>query len=357
MAARTTILVHFGTNRDQITGGFGTGFRTPTATDKRFYVTGTVEVLQVDDVFTMLPNTIQLDPENDAQVAGTASIAKIAAGTIKADPRFGDFPQRASQAIQSPETSAGLFFIHGFNTSFDDAMAAAARIVVGYGAAKVICFSWPSLGQFGYGPYRADQAAAVKSGPTIALAITSLFTPLHASPNNPSLHLVCHSMGNHALSAALGTLGVASPDLLSKRYFSHAALMAADEDDIGLEEAKVLAPLLTLSDDVNVYTNSSDLALAISQNVNFRPPLGLWGPQDLAKLSTTVLWLNCSPICIKYGQPGYGHGYFDAIPEVMIDVKQVFAGVAPGQIHPRKQDPNPVFAGRRYTIGAIPDDA
>jgi hypothetical protein len=134
---------------------------------------------------------------------------------------------------RSPEKTK-LVFLPGFDSNFKDAMISSAQVCSAYEISSIYCFSWPSQGQFGIIPYLTDEQSAYRSGPAIAWALKEIFLRVGSLAAvhrpRPRLRILCHSMGNRALSAALQETTIGARQLLSENYFEHALLMAADED-------------------------------------------------------------------------------------------------------------------------------
>src|SRR4029077_15753141 len=128
----------------------------------------------------------------------------------------------------------------------------------------------------------------------IALALSVVFSKLLSlgKPSPVNLRIVCHSMGNRALSAAVQHISMSVPKLLSETYFKYGLLMAADEDDNALTEPTKLKALLTLADHIDVYTNESDMAMLLSSIANLHVPMGWFGPSDFGQLPSKVVLID-----------------------------------------------------------------
>src|SRR5208283_5062993 len=91
-----------------------------------------------------------------------------------------------------------LVFVHGFNTSFDDARSRAAQIVADarFGGVAVL-FTWPSRSElFGY-VYDKDSATASRD------ALQALLQNLGETPGVGKIHVLAHSMGGWLTMEAL----------------------------------------------------------------------------------------------------------------------------------------------------------
>jgi hypothetical protein len=247
--------------------------------------------------------------------------------------------------LRSPE-KAKLVFLPGFDCTFKNAMISSAQVCSAYEVgSRIYCFSWPSQGQFGIIPYLIDKESAYRSGHAISLALNEIFKL--AAVHRPRLRILCHSMGNRALSAAIQETGVKAPQLLSETHFEHALLMAADEDFNAFQELGKLKHLLKLARNINVYTNDWDVAMVLSNLVNGRPPMGSFGPANFAGLPGSVIWIDCSEVA-NTGLTDWGHQYFAKSPQVAADAHQVLKGIRPIKIIPRIPDPS--YPGRKFVI-------
>jgi len=232
-------------------------------------------------------------------------------------------------------------------------MSASAAIMAAYGAQNVVCFSWPSQGEFGLLPYLKDRDSAYASGDAIAQSFSAAFSKLLRveRTKRPRLHIVCHSMGNRAFGAALQYI---PPQLLAAQYFEYAFLMAADENYDALDEHGKLEPLLTLAANIEVYTNNNDAAMFLSQIVNFHAPLGSFGPGNFGQLPSKVIWIDCTQVGSTYendGSSDWGHQYYRLSEPVTADVHQVLVGIPPNKVSPRIPDYQ--FPTRKFVIPAV----
>ena len=116
-----------------------------------------------------------------------------------------------------------LVFVHGFNTTFEEARDRAAQIVADtrFGGVAVL-FTWPTKHElFGY-VYDKDNATASRDG------CKALLQEVAATPGVGKVHVLAHSMGgwlamealrqqaiagDRDLSGHLGEVMLASPDI------------------------------------------------------------------------------------------------------------------------------------------------
>ena len=183
------------------------------------------------------PKSLKIDPTPKAAGLSIPQAVEAAHSTTDALTGFiDDLLQPEAKTISSGRQNSGIVFLPGFNSTFIDTMSCSAQIASAYGASHLFCFSWPSQGKFGLGPYLTDEKSAYASGDAIALALSMIFSKLRSLERSrrPNLRIVCHSMGNRALSAALQHIAVSAPEILEENYFEYAILAAADEDDNAL---------------------------------------------------------------------------------------------------------------------------
>ena len=111
------------------------------------------------------------------------------------------------------------------------------------------------------------------------------------------LHLLCHSMGNYVLQSALERLQEFSPGRALPRIFQHMFLCAPDVDEDVLESNQPMARLHELCRYVNVYHNTGDVAMYVSDYTKGNPErLGTGGTPRPSLLHHKVHQIDCSDI-------------------------------------------------------------
>ncbi len=201
-----------------------------------------------------------------------------------------------------------LVFVHGFNTSFDEARFRAAQIVADsrFGGVPVL-FTWPSKSQvLGYVSDK-DSATASRD------AMQDLLSDLAATPGVGKIHVLAHSMGgwvamealrqealagHRDLDGHLGDVMLASPDI--------------DIDVFASQMAKVRPAKVT------VFATQKDRALSLSSAIaDSRQRVGgidPSNPADRAKieeLGAKVYDLS------KYSDGFIDHGSYAVTPDVL----------------------------------------
>jgi esterase/lipase superfamily enzyme len=289
---------------------------------------------------------------------GTASVDGINmhdpdAGTIT------KIPDLVNQAGFSPTQMAALtastnpilVFIHGTDNDFEDAIQRAAynkawlKAVAGQ-SFDVVAFTWPARAYgsladvFQYpADYKADQQQANASAAYIGLFFHQLY---QLQLGTRKLCLLCHSMGNRALGAAVEAW-YASGGAPVKPLFDVAILAAADETKDTLSEpgGGRLTKLRQLASGVTVYFSEADILMAASDALNDYVPLGLGGPTAPGALSTDVVDLvDCTDVN-DYVAPrlslDLSHQYYRQSPIVRADIAAKLLNTATHRYH---QDPD-----------------
>ncbi len=310
--------VFFATNRQynpHASGGFGYAPVAPDRPDQATYGVAHVSGTDLDD-----PNSGQITAFDTTSLGSfdAAATARLVGGT-------GDL----------------LVFIHGYANAFTDAITRAAFVKRWLEAANdgraitVLAFSWPSQGEVG--DYFADRQRAEGSGLHLAAFLRGVGLLAERRPG-ARVCLLAHSMGNHALRAAMEAQ--TPPELtLDRRIFHEAVLAAADEAAYAFEIAGAgLGKLRQVAGRVSVYSSQADTAMKASFLAHvFDDPgnkLGYAGPTnktDPARYPvnafrsvdcTAVRDFDFNPLI----EPLASHQYYRRSPTVRADIAAVLAG-------------------------------
>jgi esterase/lipase superfamily enzyme len=182
-----------------------------------------------------------------------------------------------------------LLYVHGFNTSYDEARFRLAQIVEdGRFGGVPILFTWPSSNNL------LSYEAARESATASRDALTSLLKNLSELPDVGKIHILAHSMGTWLTMEALRERAIAgSPDLNGKLGM---VMLAAPDIDLSVFREQ-LAKLD--ASHVSVLVSASDKALSLSQTLaGDRPRVGALDPRKpgdraaLARLGVKVYDLS-----------------------------------------------------------------
>ncbi|QXX74373.1 alpha/beta hydrolase [Methylovirgula sp. HY1] len=201
-----------------------------------------------------------------------------------------------------------LLYVHGFNTSYDEARFRLAQIVVdGHFGGVPVLFTWPSSDNLlGYEAAR-ESATASRDG------LASVLRDLSELPDVGRIHILAHSLGTWLAMEALRERSLAgSRDLNGK--LGNVVLAAPDID------LSVFREQLTHIDPshVSVLVSSKDRALSLSSWLaGDRPRLGALNPHNrvdrvaLRRLGVKVYDLSPESVGL------IGHGTYADAPAVV----------------------------------------
>lgn len=211
------------------------------------------------------------------------------------------------------EDKAALVFVHGYNTTRDDATRRTAQLahdLAFHGPA--VTFSWNDRGQLdGYLKDSNDVRWAARP----FLRVIQLLGDCGVE----SVFVIAHSMGAQVVSDACESRYAAT----SRTQISSLVLAAADIDR-DVFEARRLG-LFESVRDVTTYASAGDAAMALALAANGLPRVG--DANDL-RLYEGVDSVDATDVDTDW----FGHGYFVASTELINDIRLLFSGEKP----PRK---------------------
>lgn len=200
--------------------------------------------------------------------------------------------------------NAPTIFVHGYNTSFTEAVKKAAEIGRDLGVSQAIgLFSWPSLGR----PegYLADESAVLNSRQAFAQFISDF----SSANSNRRVNIIAHSMGCRLLSLALEELSSTQNE--NRTQIDNVILAAADIDQsLFLKVAKKFTSLVGRT---TSYICDSDKALMLSSIIHQYKRVGHFPPVfSLSSIDT-----------VKVGSDDFGilsHNYLSGSRAVLGDI-------------------------------------
>lgn len=225
---------------------------------------------------------------------------------------------QAAPAANAPAKKGDtLFFIHGFNYDWNDALEHLLRLHRIYvepahsPISQILYFSWPSYGS-GF-RYPSDQRIAQPSGALLGRVFgkavdfyREFFSPHGggAALCGRKIHFAAHSMGNQVMQEFMRS--IREYDHLRLPMFGEVLLLHADADWTALEPGLPLSVLPDYSHRVHVYNHASDNALSISETTkNEQKRLGKHGPRDMGNIPPRVIVTDCSALNGR-ANPGAG---------------------------------------------------
>jgi esterase/lipase superfamily enzyme len=201
-----------------------------------------------------------------------------------------------------------LIFVHGFNTSFEDARWRAAQIVADsqFGGVPIL-FTWPSSGAL-LG-YASDKDSATSSRD----ALEYLIEDVAKTPGVGHIHILAHSMGGWLAMEALRQAAISGNRDLGGHLGE--VMLASPDIDMGVfaKQMERIKPA-----DVTVFATSNDRALFLSSRIaGERQRVGAIDaskPEDKAELEA----LGVKVYDLSAFSDGFiGHGIYADTPDVI----------------------------------------
>ncbi len=200
-----------------------------------------------------------------------------------------------------------LFFMHGFNYSWQDSLAHLQKLHEIYVESKnspicqIVYFSWPSVGDLLR--YRADQENALPSGWMLGRLFAKVVQfyadffkrrdGVRPAYCGKKIHMAAHSMGNQVMESFLKAVN--NESIYRLNLFEEILLFNADLDWTALESGRPLYSLPEYGNRIHVYNHVSDDALHISESTkNNEKRLGRHGPRSLDLIPPRTLIVDCS---------------------------------------------------------------
>ena len=168
------------------------------------------------------------------------------------------FKQLEEKTIAADRREA-FVYIHGFNTSFSEAVLRAAQMAYDISFSGVpIVYSWPSKGKVL--EYWEDGKNSEWTVPHLEDFLEQLVT----KESFDQIHIIAHSMGNRPMTKALMTL--------AKRHKEEAifeqVILAAPDIDAEIFVNDIAPNISQVANNVTLYASSKDKALQVSRSIN-----------------------------------------------------------------------------------------
>lgn len=218
-----------------------------------------------------------------------------------------------------------IFFIHGFNTTEDDAIKTGIDIFHKYSKTQsnLVIFDWISAGSSF--EYLKDRGLAELSGAILARVFEKYFDFITDKKNkedycHQKIHLMAHSMGNYVLSNALKCFR-RTPGLFE--FIGNAFLIAADVEWDCFEPCsyETLCLLSQMSEKIIIYYNEFDQALLGSEKVKHDgiKRLGRNGVKNITTVSDDIHQIKVNTQDPEVGG-GHLHSYFLQSDKIISDI-------------------------------------
>ncbi len=190
------------------------------------------------------------------------------------DAFFAEIQAAVNDAREAGGPAHALFFLHGFNTTFEEAAIRAAQIGCDLSVPGATAFfSWPSRGSVA--AYPADEACIEAS----EAAITEFLIDFSRHCGADKVHVIAHSMGNRGLLRALQRIA-ADAQTRGQVKFGQIFLAAPDIDrDLFLDLARLYPEH---SERTTLYASGADLPVHFSSRLHDAPRAGYFLPYTVA---------------------------------------------------------------------------
>ncbi|HTT39672.1 MAG TPA: alpha/beta hydrolase [Burkholderiales bacterium] len=236
-----------------------------------------------------------------------------------------------------------LFFVHGVDNTFEDAVLTAGELCHFLGREFVcVTYSWPAGG--GWGPVRSYTYDRESSEYTIP-HLKQILRILTTTPGVEKVHVLAHSRGTDVVTRALRELNIeayaAGALPLARYHIDNLVLAAPDIDlDVASQNAWVFESdpdMLTAGswpkdylpltwDRLTVYTSPGDNALGLASTL-FGSVLrvGQLTPQDISSERRTALarFGGIDVVQVLHAGDYFGHSYYRNEPSASGDLMAV----------------------------------
>jgi esterase/lipase superfamily enzyme len=206
-------------------------------------------------------------------------------------------------------------FVHGYNSTFEDAAKRTAQITydLKFEGAPVF-YSWPSMGTIP--GYPVDEANVEWATHDLEMFLGDFLN----RTNVDNVYLIAHSMGTRALTRAFENLVKSNP---SARKKIREIILAAPDIDADVFKRDI-APKLTGTANqrttVTLYASSRDRALNLSKDFHGYPRAG--DSADQIVLANGIDTIDASAVDTGF----MGHSYFGATRSVLEDIYALING-------------------------------
>lgn len=217
-----------------------------------------------------------------------------------------------------------IVYIHGFKTSFDEAVLTVNDIHHYSGRYGVpIAYTWPSDGGNLFFGYFRDQASAEFT----VFHLKEFLRTLMDMPDLNRIHVIAHSLGTDVTTTALRELLIETraAGLNPRDKFKiENLIMAAPDLDYGVVTQRLVGERLGPAfGRITVYTNAGDKALSVSSMLHSGIRFGklLPGQEKPREIEIFNNVENVNFITVEGGSDGFfNHGYFNKDPATLSDI-------------------------------------
>jgi esterase/lipase superfamily enzyme len=226
---------------------------------------------------------------------------------VVTDPRIltkDDFAQQ----IRDAGTASALLYVHGFNTTFEEALFTLAQIKFDTGFSGVaVAFSWPSQGNpFSY---NYDNASVDFSRGAFVQVIDLLKTNARVS----KIYVIAHSLGNRLVADALAN------ERDSQTHVNELIMAAPDVD---LDVFSTLSQRMhQVTDGITLYASAGDKALQLSELLAQGPRAGSVAVASEATGFPGVEIIDVTGVGLDFFR--FNHSLFSSTRTLLNDISRI----------------------------------
>jgi esterase/lipase superfamily enzyme len=220
------------------------------------------------------------------------------------------FYEQLRQRIAESQQREAFVFVHGYNVTFENAARRTAQLAhdLKFDGAPIF-YSWPSQG--GLLQYTVDETNVVWTVPHLKDFLLAVAQKTDAK----RVHLIAHSMGNRALTAALAQLAGETKDGQTPLF--HEVLLTAPDIDADIFRRDIVPAIVKTASRVTLYASSHDAALEASKQVHGYPRAGESGENIIVIPGIDTIDVSAVDTSLV------GHSYYGDSDTVLVDMAQL----------------------------------
>jgi esterase/lipase superfamily enzyme len=232
------------------------------------------------------------------------------------------FFDELNQRVNESPTKEAFVFIHGYNVTFEKAARRTAQLAydLRFEGAPIF-YSWPSVAN----PlqYSVDENNAVWTVPQLREFLLGIARRTEAR----RIHLIAHSMGNRALTAALARLSMEVKQ--EELPLFHEVLLTAPDIDADVFRRDIAPAIVKTAQRVTLYASSNDNALIASKKVHGYPRAGESGANIVVLAGIDTIDVSGVDTSLL------GHSYYGSSDSVLTDMAQLLHEYKPPDLRDR----------------------
>ncbi|MBH0090414.1 alpha/beta hydrolase [Pseudoalteromonas sp. NSLLW218] len=226
-----------------------------------------------------------------------------------ASEKYWDELKKSMEEENSNAEKEALFFLHGYNVSFNDAAIRTAQLSYDLKISPAIFFSWPSDAEIS--SYNADEATIEASYEAIIQFVKQL--DIASIETGTTLHIMAHSMGNRAILKSLEKL---SSDIKNGESTAIDKLVFAAPDVDTRVFMQSMDKIENIKSHKTLYISQRDKAVWLSKTIHKNHRAGLMPPVTVLDGIDTI---DSTAVDDTF----LGHSYVDSVRALLTDLSSL----------------------------------